>query len=168
MVAVGYGREAEDGSQTLGGRDANELADNMLSLKQDLNSATAEIKSTSLVGCNLESDNPTDNQDSQYGKQVLQKLHQGGFKGKLSVRSRYVAIQSDGTAIFCFSAVTHGHHFDFACDVFKLSAINHSVSAVFVHLYDGGFCWVLKGKFKGAVFDIVIGFSLTMVIYKLW
>jgi hypothetical protein len=27
---------------------------------------------------------------------------------------------------------------------------------------------VLKGKFKGAVFDIVIGFSLTMVIYKLW
>jgi hypothetical protein len=42
----------------------------------------------------------------------------------------------------------------------KLSAINHSVSAVFVHLYDGGFCWVLKGKFKGAVFDIVIGFSL--------
>jgi hypothetical protein len=25
-----------------------------------------------------------------------------------------------------------------------------------VHLYDGGFCWVLKGKFKGAVFDIVI------------
>jgi hypothetical protein len=97
MVAVGYGREAEDGSQTLGGRDANELADNMLSLKQDLNSATAEIKSTSLVGCNLESDNPTDNQDSQYGKQVLQKLHQGGFKGKLSVRSRYVAIQSDGT-----------------------------------------------------------------------
>jgi hypothetical protein len=84
-------------SQTLGGRDANELADNMLSLKQDLNSATAEIKSTSLVGCNLESDNPTDNQDSQYGKQVLQKLHQGGFKGKLSVRSRYVAIQSDGT-----------------------------------------------------------------------
>jgi hypothetical protein len=39
MVAVGYGREAEDGRQTLGGRYANELAGNMLSLSQDLNSA---------------------------------------------------------------------------------------------------------------------------------
>jgi hypothetical protein len=26
MVAVGYGREAEDGSQTLGGRDAKPVA----------------------------------------------------------------------------------------------------------------------------------------------
>jgi hypothetical protein len=34
------------------------------------------------------------------------------------------------SAIFCFSAVTHSHHFDFACDVFKLSAINHSVGSV--------------------------------------
>jgi hypothetical protein len=40
------------------------------------------------------------------------------------------------------------------------SAVNHSVSAVFLHLYDGGLCWVLKGKLKGAVFDIVIGFGL--------
>jgi hypothetical protein len=39
------------------------------------------------------------------------------------------------------------HHFDFACDVFKLSAINHSVGAVFVHLHDGGFCWVFEGEF---------------------
>jgi hypothetical protein len=38
----------------------------------------------------------------------------------------------------------------------NLSAVNHSVSAVFLHLYDGGLCWVLKGKLKGAVFDIVI------------
>jgi hypothetical protein len=29
------------------------------------------------------------------------------------------------SAVFCFSAVTHSHHFDFACDVFKLSAVNH-------------------------------------------
>jgi hypothetical protein len=99
MVAVGYGRESKDGSQTLGGRDANELADNILTLKQGLNSATAEIKSTSLVGCNLEDDNPTNNPDSQYGKQVLQKLYQGGVEGNLSVRSRYVAIRSDGTKV---------------------------------------------------------------------
>jgi hypothetical protein len=46
---------------------------------------------TSLVGCNLESDNPTDNADSQYGKQVLQKLHQRGVSGDLSVRSSYVS-----------------------------------------------------------------------------
>jgi hypothetical protein len=42
----------------------------------------------------------------------------------------------------------------------KVSAVNHSVSAIFLHLYDGGLCWVFKGKFKGAVFDIVIGFGL--------
>jgi hypothetical protein len=77
----------------------NELADNILTLKQGLNSATAEIKSTSLVGCNLEDDNPTNNPDSQYGKQVLQKLYQGGVEGNLSVRSRYVAIRSDGTKV---------------------------------------------------------------------
>jgi hypothetical protein len=49
MVAVGYGRKAEDGNQTLGGRNANELADNILTLKQGLNSATAEIKKLSPV-----------------------------------------------------------------------------------------------------------------------
>jgi hypothetical protein len=36
-------------------------------------------------------------------------------------------------------------------DVFKLSAINHSVGAVFVHLHDGGFCWVFEGEFKTKV-----------------
>jgi hypothetical protein len=36
-----------------------------------------------------------------------------------------------------------------------------SVSAVFLHLYDGGLCWVLKGKLEGTVFDIVIGFGAT-------
>jgi hypothetical protein len=29
MVAVGYGREAEDGSQTLGGRSVDELSANI-------------------------------------------------------------------------------------------------------------------------------------------
>jgi hypothetical protein len=31
MVAVGYGREAEDGTQTLGGRSVNELSTNIRS-----------------------------------------------------------------------------------------------------------------------------------------
>jgi hypothetical protein len=35
-----------------------------------------------------------------------------------------------------------------------------AVGAVFVHLHDGGFCWVFEGEFKGAVFNIVIGFGL--------
>jgi hypothetical protein len=48
-------------------------------LNQDLNPVATTIGRTSLVGCNLESDNPTDNADSQYGKQVLQKLHQRGI-----------------------------------------------------------------------------------------
>jgi hypothetical protein len=35
-----------------------------------------------------------------------------------------------------------------------------NVRVVFLHLYDGGLCWVFEGEFKGAVFDIVIGFGL--------
>jgi hypothetical protein len=98
--------------------------------------------STSLVGCNLESDNPTDNADSQYGKRVLQKLHQRGIGVDLSVRSSYVGIQPDGTKIAFFSAVPHNHHFDSACNIFKGGSVNHSVSAVFLHLLDGGLCGV--------------------------
>jgi hypothetical protein len=29
-----------------------------------------------------------------------------------------------------------------ACYFIKVSAVNHSVSAIFLHLYDGGLCWV--------------------------
>jgi hypothetical protein len=57
-----------------------------------------------LVGCNLASDNPTDDNTSTYGAEML--------------------------------------------------------GAVFVHLHDGGFCWVFEGEFKSAVFDVVIGFGL--------
>ncbi|CAB5499794.1 C80 family cysteine peptidase, partial [Bathymodiolus thermophilus thioautotrophic gill symbiont] len=86
MVAVGYGRE-KNGVQTLGGRNESELSDNILTLKRDLNPTNTTIGRTSLVGCNLESNNPTNNPDSQYGKQVIQRLHQGGINGDLSVRS---------------------------------------------------------------------------------
>jgi hypothetical protein len=37
MVAVGYGREAEDGSQTLGGRSVDELSANITTISQELN-----------------------------------------------------------------------------------------------------------------------------------
>ncbi|OJA03647.1 C80 family cysteine peptidase, partial [Bathymodiolus thermophilus thioautotrophic gill symbiont] len=70
MVVVGYGRE-KNGVQTLGGRNESELSDNILTLKRDLNPANTTIGRTSLVGCNLESNNPTNNPDSQYGKQVI-------------------------------------------------------------------------------------------------
>jgi hypothetical protein len=93
----------------------------------------------------------------EYGAEMLQQLKQTGVES-ISARSEYVAIDPDGKKLT--SAVTHSHHFDFACDVFKLSAINHSVGAVFVHLHDGGFCWVFEGEFKSAVFDVVIGFGL--------
>ncbi|CAB5497556.1 C80 family cysteine peptidase, partial [Bathymodiolus thermophilus thioautotrophic gill symbiont] len=86
MVAVGYGRE-KNGVQTLGGRNESELSDNILTLKRDLNPTNTTIGRTSLVACNLESNNLTDNPDSQYGKQVIQRLHQGGINGDLSVRS---------------------------------------------------------------------------------
>jgi hypothetical protein len=52
------------------------------------------------------------------------------------------------------------YHFDFAYNVLKIGAVNHSVSAVFLHLHDGGFCRMFRSKFKGAVFNILVGFGL--------
>jgi hypothetical protein len=68
MVAVGYGREAEDGTQTLGGRSVDALSTNITTITQALNTDAVTIKHVSLVGCNLASDNPTDNNTSTYGK----------------------------------------------------------------------------------------------------
>ncbi|WP_202753113.1 C80 family cysteine peptidase, partial [Bathymodiolus thermophilus thioautotrophic gill symbiont] len=111
MVAVGYGRE-KNGVQTLGGRNESELSDNILTLKRDLNPTNTTIGRTSLVGCNLESNNPTNNPDSQYGKQVIQRLHQGGINGDLSVRSSYVGIQPDGTKVTSNTGVDNWKHKD--------------------------------------------------------
>ncbi|CAB5494980.1 C80 family cysteine peptidase, partial [Bathymodiolus thermophilus thioautotrophic gill symbiont] len=63
MVAVGYGRE-KDGTQTMGGRTADELSANITELNRSL-AGNADIQRISIVGCNMESDNPTDNNDSQ-------------------------------------------------------------------------------------------------------
>ncbi|CAB5493969.1 hypothetical protein THERMOS_25, partial [Bathymodiolus thermophilus thioautotrophic gill symbiont] len=63
MVAVGYGRE-KDGAQTMGGRTADELSANITELNRAL-AGNADIQRISIVGCNMESDNPTDNNDSQ-------------------------------------------------------------------------------------------------------
>ncbi|CAB5498533.1 C80 family cysteine peptidase, partial [Bathymodiolus thermophilus thioautotrophic gill symbiont] len=112
MVVVGYDRE-ENGVQTLGGRNESELSDNILTLKRDLTPpANAKIGRTSLVACNLESNNLTDNPDSQYGKQVIQRLHQGGINGDLSVRSSYVGIQPDGTKVTSDTGVDNWKHKD--------------------------------------------------------
>ncbi|WP_139458938.1 C80 family cysteine peptidase, partial [Bathymodiolus thermophilus thioautotrophic gill symbiont] len=70
------------------------------------------IGRTSLVACNLESNNLTDNPDSQYGKQVIQRLHQGGINGDLSVRSSYVGIQPDGTKVTSNTGVDNWKHKD--------------------------------------------------------
>jgi uncharacterized protein (TIGR02145 family) len=43
MVAVGYGREAEDGSQTLGGRSVDELSANITTISQELNTDATTI-----------------------------------------------------------------------------------------------------------------------------
>jgi hypothetical protein len=48
MVAVGYGREAEDGSQTLGGRSVDELSANITTISQELNTDATTIKHVSL------------------------------------------------------------------------------------------------------------------------
>jgi hypothetical protein len=44
MVAVGYGREAEDGTQTLGGRSVDALSTNITTITQALNTDAVTIK----------------------------------------------------------------------------------------------------------------------------
>ncbi|SSC11123.1 hypothetical protein BPUTEOSOX_950, partial [thiotrophic endosymbiont of Bathymodiolus puteoserpentis (Logatchev)] len=95
MVAVGYGREAEDGTQTLGGRSADALSTNITTITQTLNTDAVTIKHVSLVGCNLASDNPTDDNTSTYGAEMLRQLKQTGVES-ISARSEYVAIDPDG------------------------------------------------------------------------
>jgi hypothetical protein len=40
---VGYGREAEDGSQTLGGRSVDELSANITTISQELNTESGSV-----------------------------------------------------------------------------------------------------------------------------
>jgi hypothetical protein len=49
MVAVGYGREAEDGTQTLGGRSVDALSTNITTITQALNTDAVTIKHVSLA-----------------------------------------------------------------------------------------------------------------------
>jgi hypothetical protein len=101
-----------------------------------------------LVGCNLASNNLTDDSTSAYGAEMLQKLKGIGVSSA-SARSDYVAIGPDGKKLTSSTGANPWRHKD--GNFIKFSAINHSVSAVFVHLHDGGFCWVFEGEFKGAV-----------------
>ncbi|MBA5248085.1 MAG: hypothetical protein FE834_00920, partial [Gammaproteobacteria bacterium] len=95
MVTVGYGRE-KDSAHTLGGRTPDELSNNLIKLNQDLNQDNAKIKHLSVVGCNLDSDNPTDNHNSNYGVELLTKLNQAGIPVSVSTRSAYVAVDEYG------------------------------------------------------------------------
>ncbi|WP_202784281.1 C80 family cysteine peptidase, partial [Bathymodiolus thermophilus thioautotrophic gill symbiont] len=111
MVAVGYGREAEDGTQTLGGRSVNELSTNITTINQALNTDAATIKHVSLVGCNLASDNPTDDNTSTYGAEMLRQLKQTGVES-ISARSEYVAIDPDGKKLTSSTGTSEWRHKD--------------------------------------------------------
>ncbi|MBA5249078.1 MAG: hypothetical protein FE834_06035, partial [Gammaproteobacteria bacterium] len=95
IVTVGYGRE-KDGTHTLGGRTPDELSQNLIKLNQDLNPNNATIKHLSVVGCNLDTDNPTDNHNSNYGAKLLTNLNQANIPLSVSTRSAYVAVDEYG------------------------------------------------------------------------
>ncbi|WP_139699493.1 C80 family cysteine peptidase, partial [bacterium endosymbiont of Bathymodiolus sp. 5 South] len=111
MVAVGYGREAEDGTQTLGGRSVDELSANITTISQELNTDATTIKHVSLVGCNLASNNPTDDNTSTYGAEMLQQLKQTGVES-MSARSEYVAIGPDGRKLTSSTGTSEWKHKD--------------------------------------------------------
>jgi hypothetical protein len=80
------------------------------------------LQHISLVGCNLASNNPTDDSTSAYGAEMLQKLKGIGVSSA-SARSDYVAIGPDGKKLTSSTGA-------------------NPISAVFVHLHNGGLCWV--------------------------
>jgi hypothetical protein len=50
---------------------------------------------------------------------------------------------------------------ELSTNITKLNqALTNDATIRHIHLYDGGLCWVLKGKLEGAVFDISLIFSL--------
>jgi hypothetical protein len=49
----------------------DELSANITTISQELNTDATTIKHVSLVGCNLASDNPTDNNTSTYGAEMF-------------------------------------------------------------------------------------------------
>jgi hypothetical protein len=66
----------------------DELSANITTISQELNTDATTIKHVSLVGCNLASDNPTDNNTSTYGAEMLQQLKETGVES-MSARSEY-------------------------------------------------------------------------------
>jgi hypothetical protein len=74
---------------------ADELSANITKLNQAL-TGNADIQRISIFGCNMESDNPTDNSDSQYGRRMVEKLNQSNIKAPVAVRSSYVAVDENG------------------------------------------------------------------------
>ena len=91
---VGYGNITVENNKKLGGRSVEELAQNLQILNNDL--TNAEIKNVSLVSCKLGSH---DNITSDFGKQLFDTLPQYHINADVSVRSNYIAVQSDGTKI---------------------------------------------------------------------
>jgi hypothetical protein len=58
-----------------GGRSVDELSANITTISQELNTDATTIKHVSLVGCNLASNNPTDDNTNTYGAEMLQQRY---------------------------------------------------------------------------------------------
>jgi 23S rRNA pseudoU1915 N3-methylase RlmH len=130
MVVVGYGREEGD-TQTMGGRTADELSANITKLNQAL-TGNADIQRISIVGCNMESDNPTDNSDSQYGRRMVEKLNQSNIKAPVAVRSSYVAVDENGKKLTSNTGSGNWMHKDSAAKtIYSLGATGAVISRVY-------------------------------------
>ncbi|VVM18254.1 hypothetical protein BSPWISOXPB_233 [uncultured Gammaproteobacteria bacterium] len=73
-----------------------------------------------LVGCNIDSDNPTDNSESQYGRKMLEKLSQSNIKVPVVVRSNYVAVDEHGRKITSSTVQATGYTKDSAAKTFTV------------------------------------------------
>jgi hypothetical protein len=130
MVVVGYGREEGD-TQTMGGRTADELSANITKLNQAL-TGNADIQRISIVGCNMESDNPTDNSDSQYGRRMVEKLNQSNIKAPVAVRSSYVTVDENGKKLTSNTGSGNWMHKDSAAKtIYSLGATGAVISRVY-------------------------------------
>ncbi|MGB0405070.1 MAG: anthrax toxin-like adenylyl cyclase domain-containing protein, partial [Fusobacterium sp.] len=98
ITAVGHGNTFEDGTKTIGGQDVNTLLQTIQDLNGQLSDTT--IKTVSLVGCNLGINHHIDNTDSyDYGKELIQKLHDNNLDPEVHVRNGYVGVTEDGQKV---------------------------------------------------------------------
>ena len=97
VSTIGYGRNLDNGSKTIGGKTYDELSSGIKTISDQLDSNSANIKTVSLVGCNMGiNDHIDDTKQFNYGEKLIKKLKTLGIKASVHLRNKYIGVESTG------------------------------------------------------------------------